>query len=365
MLRATYDAQAALGFLVSQVSSIESEVYAIRYADIQYPRLVPVDTTAYPWAKTVTYFTTDAVGQADWMNGEASDMPFAEIAHTKYETSVEAAKIGYRFSLEEVNQAMMIPGMNLPADKAAAARRAAEELVERVVLSGDTRKGFLGLVNQTVVPQVAVPNGAGGSPLWAQKTPAEILGDVNNALVGAWSASAQVELHDTVLLPVTQYGLDRIDGALAQHRHDDPQLSATEQHLHVLDRPAADDPHVAAARRCRCRRHEPDDHLPARPAGAEVPHADAPPVLPAAAAHARIRHPRHDAARRPRRAAAARNLLQRRDLSHAGARHQSRPRRPAASMSADGGTAHGRSWRLRRCFFLADHPAHRRLGGRG
>ena len=52
----------------------------------------------------------------------------------------------------------------------------------------------------------AVPNGAGGSPLWAQKTPAEILADVNNALVGAWSASAQVELHDTVLLPVTQYG---------------------------------------------------------------------------------------------------------------------------------------------------------------
>ena len=141
------------------------------------------------------------------MNGEASDMPFAEIAHTKYETTVEAAKIGYRFSLEEVNQAMMVPGMNLPADKAAAARRAAEELVERVVLSGDSRKGFLGLVNQTVVPQVAVPNGAGGSPLWAQKTPTEILADVNNALVGAWSASAQVELHDTVLLPVTQYGL--------------------------------------------------------------------------------------------------------------------------------------------------------------
>ena len=88
-------------------------------------------------------------------------MPFAEIAHTKYETTVEAAKIGYRFSLEEVNQAMMIPGMNLTSDKAAAARRAAEELVEKVVISGDTRKGFLGLVNQTGVPQAAVPNGAG------------------------------------------------------------------------------------------------------------------------------------------------------------------------------------------------------------
>ncbi len=206
MLRATFDAQAALGFLVSQVTAIENEVYAIRYADIQYPRLVPVDTSGYPWAKTVTFFTYDRVGQADWMNGDASDMPFAELARTKFETTVESAKIGYRYSLEEVNQAMLIPGMNLPADKAAAAKRAADELVERVVISGDARKGFLGLVNQTVVPQVAVPNGASGSPLWANKTPAEILADVNNALVGAWSTTNQVELHDTVLLPVPQYG---------------------------------------------------------------------------------------------------------------------------------------------------------------
>ncbi len=209
MLRAspTFDAQAALGFLISQVSQIETEVYAIRYGDIQYPNLVPVDTSGHPWARTVTYFTTDEVGQADWMNGDASDMPFAELSRTKYETTVESAKIGYRFSLEEVNEAMLIPGMNLTADKAAAARRAAEELVERVVIAGDARKGFLGLVNQGVVPQVAVPNGAGGSPSWANKSPAEILADVNNALVSAWSASAQVELHDTVLLPVAQYGL--------------------------------------------------------------------------------------------------------------------------------------------------------------
>lgn len=209
MLRATatFDAQAALGFLVSQVTSIEQDVYQIRYADLQYPQLVPVDTSAYPWARTVTYFTADHAGQADWMDGNASDMPFADVARAKYETTVESAKIGYRYTLEEINEAMLIPGLSLTADKAAAARRAAEELVERVVISGDSRKGFLGLINQTSVPQVAVVNGSGGSPLWANKLPAEILADVNNALVGAWSATQQVELHDTVLLPMAQYGL--------------------------------------------------------------------------------------------------------------------------------------------------------------
>ncbi len=263
---------------MSQVTSIEQDVYQIRYADLQYPRLVPVDTSAYPWARTVTYFTADQAGQADWMDGNACDMPFADVARTKYETTVESAKIGYRFTLEEVNEAMMIPGMNLTADKAAAARRAAEELVERVVISGDARKGFLGLVNQTSVPQVAVPNGAAGSPLWANKLPAEILADVNNALVGAWAATQQVELHDTVLLPVAQYGLDRRHAALDQRRHHDPELPAGQQRLHGHHRQAADDPGAASAERRGGGRHQPDDHLPARPAGAEVPHADAAPA---------------------------------------------------------------------------------------
>ena len=175
---------------------------------------------------------------------------------------------------------MLIPGMNLTADKAAAARRAAEELVEKVVISGDSRKGFLGLVNQTSVPQVGGAERRGGSPLWANKTPAEILADVNNAIVGAWSATQQVELHDTVLLPVAQYGL--IASTPRSTTSDTTIMSylQAEQHLHLDHRQAADHPHAAAARRGRRGRHQPDDHLPARPAGAEIPHADAAPVLP-------------------------------------------------------------------------------------
>ena len=265
MLRAaaSFDAQATLGFLVSQTSAIEQEVYAIRYADIQYPNLVPVDTSAYPWARTVTYFTVDQAGQADWMNGNASDMPFAEIDRAKYETTVEAAKIGYRFTLEEVNQAMMIPGMNLPSDKAAAAKRAADELVEKVVITGDARKGFQGLVNQTSVPQTAVPNGAASSPLWANKTPGEILADVNNSIVGrlVGDPADRVARHGAAAgRPVRARGRH---AAFVELRHHHPELPAGQQPLHRHDRPAAHDPHLAAARGHRGGRHQPDDHLPA------------------------------------------------------------------------------------------------------
>ncbi len=203
----------------------------------------------------------------------------------------------------------MIPGLNLTADKAAAAKRAAEELVERVVISGDGRKGFLGLVNQSTVPQVAVANGAGGSPLWANKTPAEILTDVNNALVSAWSTTQQVELHDTVLLPVTQFG---IIASTPRSPNTDTTIITYLQANNIYTsttRQAADHPDAAAARGRRSRRHQPHDHLPARPAGAEIPYAHAAPVLSSAAAHVGIRHPRHDAAWRPRHPPAEGRLL--------------------------------------------------------
>ena len=46
----TQDAQqVAMSFLIRQASLIEPTVYAIRYQDIQYPSLIPVDTSAPEW----------------------------------------------------------------------------------------------------------------------------------------------------------------------------------------------------------------------------------------------------------------------------------------------------------------------------
>ena len=47
------------------------------------------------------------------------------------------------------------------------------------------------------------PNNAGATSTdWDSKTPDEILSDINTLLSGQWSNSLQVELADTVLLPV-------------------------------------------------------------------------------------------------------------------------------------------------------------------
>jgi hypothetical protein len=202
-----FDAQQALGFLVAQTSQIEAQVYEIQYPDIQYPNLVPVDTSANPWAKSVTFFSTDKLGQADWFNHLAKDVPLADVERSRYEHPVELAAIGYRYTSEELGQAMMIPGMNLSADRAAAAVRAYEEFMDGIALrgvppSGNT-KGWTGLINDPNVTAGNVANdGTGLSTLWSAKPPDLILRDINALLTGVYTGSLTVEMADTLLLPV-------------------------------------------------------------------------------------------------------------------------------------------------------------------
>jgi hypothetical protein len=199
--------QAALGFLIAQTAYIESQVYRIKYPELLYSLLVPIDTSAPEWAKSITFFSVDQVGKADWFHHEANDVPLADIARDKHENGIEMAAIGYRYTLEELGQAMMIPNTNLTVERAAAARRAYEQFVNDATLYGDTRKTWQGLINS---PQVQVINVSGGD--WATKAGTSdgrglILQDFNLALTNIWQTSLTIEMADTILLPLSTISL--------------------------------------------------------------------------------------------------------------------------------------------------------------
>lgn len=192
----TFDAQAAMGFVISQTTHIEAGVNETVYPDIQYPQLIPVDTSAHPFAQTVTYYSSDKFGQAKWINGNADDIPRAGSELTQHKTSVYTAGIGYGFGWEEINVAMKL-GHNLQADDAAAARRAYEEFVDNVALRGDPDKAFSGFINYPGITAGAAPNGDwDGTAI----TPDEILEDVNAAILGVGTATLYTSLANTIAL---------------------------------------------------------------------------------------------------------------------------------------------------------------------
>lgn len=193
--------QVAMSFLIRQASLIEPTVYAIRYQDIQYPALIPVDTSAPEWIQSVTYFSMDSVGQAAWFNGNAHDVPKVELTREKFETTVSLAAIGYGYTLEELGTAQLL-GMNLSADKASAARRVAEEKIDQVAFAGDAAKGFTGLVNAATPTATTAPaDGTGSATTFASKTPDQVLRDINGQLTGIFTGTLGAEMADTLLLP--------------------------------------------------------------------------------------------------------------------------------------------------------------------
>ena len=200
------DAQSALSFMQQQASYIEPEVYEIQYPDIQYPDLVPVDTSGNEWAKSKTFYSSDKVGQANWFHHMANDMPFADIVRTKFEQGLEMAGIGYYYTLEELGVAMQVPNLNLTAERGDAARRAYEEFMERIAFTGDTAKGWTGLINDTTVTAGnATADGTGSSSTWDTKTGDQMARDVNQILTNVYTASNTVEMADTLLLPISQF----------------------------------------------------------------------------------------------------------------------------------------------------------------
>jgi len=196
-----FDAQSALGFVIAQTSIIEPGVYATRYPDIQYRGLIPVDTSGSEFASSVTYFSSDRHGAADWINGNSDDIPKAGTTRSKFETPVHTAGIGYGWGWEEVGRAQLL-GINLANEDAMAARRAAEEMVDRVALLGDASKGFTGLFDAQGVTAGAAATGnwgVVGAP--GSATPDQMGEDMNSAILNVFNGTNTVAMADTLLLP--------------------------------------------------------------------------------------------------------------------------------------------------------------------
>lgn len=190
----TFDAQAALGFVIAQTAYIEPLVYQTVYPDIQYPSLIPVDSSAPEWIKTITFYSGDRMGVADWINANSDDIPMVGTEMTKFESSVYEAGIGYGFGYAEIRHAQML-GMNLDTTYAAAARRASEEFIDNALIIGDARKGMQGFINHSAITPANAPTGG-----WGAATEDQIFADINAGLIGSGTATLWSAMCDTIVM---------------------------------------------------------------------------------------------------------------------------------------------------------------------
>ncbi len=129
-----------------------------------------------------------------------------DIAKTVNPLTIWAEEMSY--TIPELASAAQV-GRPVDEQKHAALNKKHEMDIDQMIYIGDSYTGKTGLVNQasTVVSNVAnVANGAQNSPLWANKTPDEILADVNEILVSAWATAAYAVAPGRLLLPPIAFG---------------------------------------------------------------------------------------------------------------------------------------------------------------
>lgn len=198
-----YDAATGLAFLLSQLTYVEAKMFEKKYKSITYPNIIPVSNEAGEWAESITYFYMDGAAIAEFVGTKSLNVPIAEIGTEKVTVPVELGATGYEYSDEELRQAIQL-NRPLTTMKANTARRAYEELAQRVGMTGDTTHNLPGFINNVNVTAGTVIDPGGGTE-WVNKTPNQIIFDVNDFMGDIFVDTLQVERPDTLLLPTAQW----------------------------------------------------------------------------------------------------------------------------------------------------------------
>lgn len=192
-------------FFARELEVIKARTYDIKRPMLSALDLIPVDTSAGAGAEYITYRQYDAVGTAKIIANYANDLPRADVVAKEFSSPVRGIGNSYGYSVQEIRAATMT-GKPLDAKKAAAARRAQDELVNKFAWAGDSASGLPGFLSNANIPTYTVPaDGTGSSKTWASKTADLILRDMNAMVTTPSVTSKGVHRVNELWLPLQQY----------------------------------------------------------------------------------------------------------------------------------------------------------------
>lgn len=238
-------------FFQRQLEHIKAKSYDVQYAELKARTLFPVSNEGGPGINSITYRTYDAVGSAKIINAYADDLPRSDVSGKETVIPVRSVGISYGYNLDEI-QASQLTGAALDQRRANGARRAVEQTVNDVAFFGDTVSGLPGLFSNPNIPIGAVVNPGAGTE-WVNKTPDQILFDVNELFSDIFETTKMVERGNTLLLPPAQWSYimstpraSNSDTTIASFiASNSPYLNSMEDIIPVNECGAANNPELA------------------------------------------------------------------------------------------------------------------------
>lgn len=191
-------------FFERQLESVEAKFYEKKLRELKFRRLLPVSNRDGPGAQNITYYFYTKFGAAKIIANPTDDLPRVDVAAQRFTAQVRTIGDAFGFSTGEIRNAQF-SGVPLEAQRAAAARRAMNEEMNRIAWNGDSDYGLIGVLNNPNVGDTQVAQAAGGtnSRIWGvDKTPLEVAADVGDRVIQMRNDTNEVHSPTDVLLPI-------------------------------------------------------------------------------------------------------------------------------------------------------------------
>ena len=148
--------------------------------------------------------TANLGGNMPWISAETSAIPGVSVNGQRVVTPLRLLAREVSYTSPELERSQLT-GQPIDTQKLDALNMLYQMNTDQMVYIGSADVGATGLLNSTQVTASNVAAGASSSTLWVNKTPDEILADVNTLLNATWTSSALAICPDGLRLPPTQF----------------------------------------------------------------------------------------------------------------------------------------------------------------
>lgn len=201
----------ALAYFLNQLDNLDKRLYQ-PLTSVSWGRDIKLrsgitlsnESTSFIRSAFAATGTLNQTGNMPWISAETTAIPGVSVNGERIVLPLRplAREVSYTSIELERSQLTAQP---IDVQKLDALNTLYQMNTDQMVYIGATEVGAEGLVNSSLVTAAAVANGVSGSPLWVNKTPDEILADVNTLLNASWTAAAFAVCPDKLLLPPAQF----------------------------------------------------------------------------------------------------------------------------------------------------------------
>ena len=192
--------------LARQLEQTLSKEMERRYTPLRALLFFPLSTELDPGTETWRYEMWDEMGMAKIISNYADDLPLVDIKSEEFFGRVQSLGDAYQYSRQDLRRAAKT-GRPLNQRKRRAARRAYDRKVDDIASTGDAAAGLPGFLNHKNIPIIAAADPASGSDTsftGGDKTPKEIVLDLNRLARTPFSNTNENWDADALLLPPTE-----------------------------------------------------------------------------------------------------------------------------------------------------------------